>query len=338
MAAFSPSRRALLLAAPALLASRPGGARPPGLEAAFARAAALEPMRSMIVARNGETLWEERFRGPPLEQPVNVKSVSKAVIAALAGIAIGRGVLAGVEQPVAPLLRDRLPPAPDPRLGRVTIGDLLSMRAGLERTSGAYYGRWVSSPDWVRAALARPFVAEPGGPMLYSTGNSHLLSAILTRAAGRSTLALARDWLGGPLGIEIPPWPRDPQGIYFGGNDMLLSPRALLRFGELHRQGGAWNGTRILPEGWVEACWAPRTASVFTGDAYGYGWFTRGGGPALRHYAWGYGGQMVHILPALGATVVMTSDAAAPREASRGQARALHGLLEETLLPALLAG
>ncbi|WP_245557170.1 hypothetical protein [Elioraea tepidiphila] len=113
------------------------------------------------------------------------------------------------------------------------------MRAGLDRTSCVNYGRWVISPDWVRHVLSRPFVADPGGPMLYSTGDSHLLAALLTQATGRSTLALAREWLGAPLGIKIPPWPRDPQGIYVGGNDMLLSPRDLLRFAELHRLGGA---------------------------------------------------------------------------------------------------
>lgn len=59
-------------------------------------------------------------------------------------------------------------------------------------------------------ALSRPFVDAPGGGMLYSTGSSHLLSAILTRASGRSTLDLARDWLGEPLGIGLPPWDRDP--------------------------------------------------------------------------------------------------------------------------------
>ena len=73
--------------------------------------------------------------------------------------------------------------------------------------------------------------------MLYSTGSYHLLSAALTQASGRSTLALARDWLGEPLGIEIPPWTRDPQGFYLGGNNMMLSPRALLRFGEMYRAG-----------------------------------------------------------------------------------------------------
>jgi hypothetical protein len=48
-------------------------------------------------------------------QPANIKSVSKAVIAALVGIAIARGVFTGPDQRIAPLLADRLPRNPDPR-------------------------------------------------------------------------------------------------------------------------------------------------------------------------------------------------------------------------------
>ena len=118
---------------------------------------------------------------------------------------------------------------------------------GLERTSGRNYGRWVASDNWIRYALGRPFVDEPGGRMLYSTGSYHLLSAGLARAAGSSTLALARDWLGEPLGITIPPWTRDPQGFYLGGNNMALAPRALLRFGEMYRERGSYVGARVLP-------------------------------------------------------------------------------------------
>ena len=44
---------------------------------------------------------------------------------------------------------------------------------------------------------------------------------MLTRATGKSTLANARAWLGEPLGIAIPAWPGDPQGIYFGGSNIL---------------------------------------------------------------------------------------------------------------------
>lgn len=317
-----------------LQAAVPGAAL---LAPAVERAAALPRLRSLIVAHEGASLVERVFRGPGLERPVNVKSVAKTVLSALAGIAFERGVLEGVDQPIAPILKDKLPKNPDPRLHRITVGHLLAMRAGLERTSGPFYGAWVTSSDWVRYALSRPFVDEPGGRMLYSTGSSHLLSAVLTRAAGRSTLALARAWLGEPLGITIPPWPRDPQGLYFGGNDMLLSPRALLRLGETYRQGGTLDGRRVLPESWVQASWTPQVSSPFTGHAYGYGWFVAEARGHPVHYAWGYGGQMLYVVPSLRLTAVMTSDIDAP-SGRTGYARELHALLADGILPALEAG
>jgi CubicO group peptidase (beta-lactamase class C family) len=290
-------------------------------------------IRSLLVLRDGRTLAEHRFNGgPPLDRPVNIKSASKSVLSALIGIAIARGVLTGTDQQVLSVLRSDAPSNPDPRLARLTVGDLLTMRAGLERTSGENYGRWVSSPNWVRFALSRPFVDEPGGAMLYSTGNTHLLSAMLTRAAGRDTHALMREWLGEPLGIEIPSWPRDPQGIYFGGNDMLLSPRALARFGELYRLGGTIDGRRIIPERWIEQSWTPRTVSPWSGGQYGFGWFIGSSHGHPVRFAWGYGGQMLFIVPDLKLTVVMTSDAGGARD-TRHVAE-LRGLLDDGIVPA----
>lgn len=331
----------LLLAAPIAAQATPSSAvvtaperrlDPARLEAVLQQAAALPRLRALIIARDGVPVVERAFRGPGLDRPVNIKSASKSILSALVGIAIERRVFAGLDQPVAPILADDLPADPDPLLAQVTIDHLLSMRAGLDRTSGPNYGRWTSSPDWVRYILAQPFVDRPGGRMLYSTGSSHLLSAALTRAAGRSTLALMRDWLGRPLGITVPEWPRDPQGIYFGGNDMALSPRALLRFGELYRRGGVIDGRRVLPEGWVEASWTPRTQSPFTGHAYGYGWFITAARGHPVYYAWGFGGQMLYVVPDLGLTVVMTSD---PTARSRdGYLEQLHGLLADGIVAA----
>ncbi|WP_246148217.1 serine hydrolase domain-containing protein [Skermanella pratensis] len=303
------------------------------LDQVLAQAADLPTLRSLIVARDGVPIMEHVFNGPDLDRPVNVKSLSKTVIAALAGIAIDRGVFEGVDQPIVEILGNRVPASADPRLAQVTIDHLLAMRSGLERTSGPFYGRWVSSRDWVSFALARPFVDEPGGGMLYSTGNSHILSAALTRAAGRSTLALARDWLGGPLGIEVPAWQRDPQGTYFGGNNMLLSPRALFRFGELYRNGGVVDGRRVLSEAWIRASWTPQARSVHTGDSYGYGWFIREMKGHTVHYAWGYGGQMLYVVPDLGMTVVMTSDPDSP-SGRTGYVRDLHALMADGIIPA----
>ncbi|HMA13249.1 MAG TPA: serine hydrolase [Kiloniellaceae bacterium] len=307
------------------LAALPARAQP-DFDSVLREAEALAPLETLIVARDGEILLERGFRGHQTTAPTNIKSASKAVISALVGIAIGKGLLDGPEQKVAPLLADKLPADRDPRLDAITLGHLLSMQAGLGRTSGPNYGRWVASDDWVRAALAQPFVGEPGGGMLYSTGNTHLLSAILTRVTGRSTLALARAWLAPLEGFAIADWMRDPQGIYFGGNQMAMSPRSLLAFAELYRNGGRAGGEQVLPPEWIEQSWQPRTQSVFHDDLYGYGWFL---GETEGHrvaYAWGYGGQMAYVVPDLALSVVMTS--ADNRASARsGHRDDLHALL-----------
>lgn len=306
------------------------------LARAFDRAARQPRLHALIVARNGDVVAERAFRGAGLDAPANVKSVAKSLISALVGIAIMRGELAGPDQAIAPLLDQQVPSRADPRLQRITIDHLLSMRAGLERTSGRNYGRWVASSDWVRHALSRPFIGEPGGRMLYSTGNTHLLSAILTQTTGRTTLELARAWLGEPLGIDIPPWQRDPGGIYFGGNNMALSPRALLRFGELYRNGGLHAGQRIIAERWIRESWTPRTTSPFSGDDYGYGWFITSFCGHAIYYARGFGGQFVHVAPSLGMTVVITSNSSIHTRVD-GYRSALIALLRDDLVPAALA-
>ncbi|MHA6723168.1 serine hydrolase domain-containing protein [Sphingomonas sp. RS2018] len=303
----------------------------------IAKARLLPRLRSLLVLRDGQVLAEQRFNGgPPLDRPVNIKSASKSVLSALVGIAIAKGALTDVDQLVLSVLGSDAPPDPDPRLTRLTVEDLLTMRAGLERTSGENYGRWVSSRNWVRFALARPFVDKPGGAMLYSTGNTHLLSAMLTRASGRDTHALMRDWLAEPLDITIPPWSRDPQGIYFGGNDMMMSPRSLARFGELYRLGGVIDGRRIVPARWIEESWTPRAVSPWSGGQYGYGWFVGSSRGHPLRFAWGYGGQMLFIVPDLKLTVVMTSDPGGARD--NGHIAALHTLLNDGIVPAAERG
>jgi len=326
------NRRAVL-ALPVLLAST-RLAWPQANEAlslTLDRARDLGPLLNVVVALDGKEIAARGYHGGSPDAPTNIKSASKSVISALVGIAIDKGILEGVEQKIAPILARDLPDNPDPRLNEVTIGNLLSMQAGLGRTSGPNYGRWVSSRNWVRAALAEPFDGEPGGPMLYSTGSTHLLSAILTRAGGKSTRELARDWLGPVEGFSIGAWDRDPQGIYVGGNQMAMSTRSLLAFGELYRNGGRNRaGEQVVSENWVSESWKVRTHSIYSGDGYGYGWFMRQIAGQDVVYAWGFGGQMLYIVPALGLTVAMTSIPDDP-SAQSGHRDDLHALLGEII-------
>jgi CubicO group peptidase (beta-lactamase class C family) len=135
---------------------------------------------------------------------------AKTVLAMLAGIALGRGVQRERDQPIGPVLGRAMPAEADPHVREITIRHLLSMRAGLERSSGSNYGRWVSSRDWPRFALTRPMGDEPGKRMICSTGTSHILGAVPGHASGRTLHDLARAWLGAPLGFAIPDWPGAP--------------------------------------------------------------------------------------------------------------------------------
>ncbi len=318
------------------------GLDPELVERALERAAGQGRLHNLLVARHGEILVERHFRGPPPHQPANVKSVSKTLLSAVVGYALAEGILENLDAPVADYFPEIIPArggeagdAPDPRHA-ITLTHLLTMSSGLESTSIRNYGRWVSSSDWVRAALTRPVHFEPGARMVYSTGNSHILSAVLTRASGRSTHALATSGLGDPAGIRLPPWPRDPQGIFFGGNDMLISPRDLVRFGEIYRQGGTLEGREILPREWVEDSWQVRIHSPRDGNGYGLGWWAREAGGHQVRFAWGYGGQFLFVIPALELTVVFTSDPWASREGSH--LRVLHDLVDDFLVPAAERG
>lgn len=200
------------------------------------------------------------------------------------------------------------------------------MQAGLQSTSGRGYGRWVAQRDWVRDALAQPFVDEPGGGMIYSTGSTHLLSAVLARVGGKPVRTLARDWLGPQAGFAIASWDTDPQGLHFGGNQMAMTPRSLLAFGEIYRNHGrASSGAQLIPASWIAQSWVTRTRSVYTGDGYGYAWFARRIGDHDVRFAWGHGGQMLYIVPSLNLTVAMTSDETAA--AGSGHLAHLHALM-----------
>lgn len=311
-----PSRRAVLSGLGAMVATSrlatPALAQADPWADVAAAARALPPLHSILVARNGETVLAEGFRGPGLDGLANVKSVSKSLVALLLGAAIDRGVVPSVEATLGEVAPGLIPSGADPRVAAITLEDLVTLRAGLERTSGESYGAWVSSPDWVADALGRPFVAEPGGRMLYSTGSVHVLGAALAEASGETLLTLARDWLGRPLGIDIAPWTRAPEGYYLGGNEMALTPRAMLRVGEMVRQGGVWEGAQVISRDWIEASVRPVTRSPYSGLSYGYGWFlgdTNAGPMALAR---GYGGQVIAATPGGAMSVAITSDPTLP--------------------------
>ena len=299
----------------------------------FEKASALPRLRSLLVSIDGELVEEHYFNGATRQRPANLKSASKTVLSILVGILIDQELLTGVGQSIVDFFSADLEDASAQKRS-ITIGDLLSMRSGLQTTSNRNYGRWVQSSNWVRHILSRPMVDVPGGRMVYSTGSTHLLSAIITGVSGMTTLDFGRRYLAEPLGISLPEWPQDPQGVYFGGNDMLLTPRAMVAVGELYRLGGVVGGTRLVSAEWIRESWIPRTVSRYSRRQYGYGWWMRLLNGYPTYYAWGYGGQYIYVIPELKSVIVVTSSPN-PGDGRRQHRRDLDEIIERQLIPTI---
>lgn len=226
----------------------------------------LDRLRSLVVLHQGQQVYAKAFRGPALNEAVNVKSVSKSLVAALVGCAIERGFISDVQMTLGQCIPEVLPRSADSRVSGLTLENLLTMQTGLQRTSGPNYGKWIASDDWLRYVLSRPFVAEPGTQMLYSTGDWHVLGVVLSTLADASLRELANHWLGKPLNIRFAPWTRDPQGRYLGGNEMSMTPMEMVRFGELYRIGGQVQSQRVFSDSWVQQSFKARTRSPYSGD------------------------------------------------------------------------
>nr|WP_245890789.1 serine hydrolase [Defluviimonas aquaemixtae] len=272
-------------------------------------AESLSQLHSIQVRRGDDLVIAEAPRGPGLNRAANIKSCAKSIVALLLGAAIERTEITDVTTRLGTVAPALIPADATEGVADITMEDLVTLRAGLERTSGSNYGAWVSSRDWIAYVLTRPMVAQPGGRMLYSTGSSHLLGAALAVASGQSLLTQARERLGDPMGFDIPPWTRDPRGYYMGGNEMALSPAAMLKLAVMLRDGGRFDGRAVIPDSWIRASLVPRARSPFSGLRYGYGWFLSRSGYALAR---GYGGQIIAAHAARGLAVTITSDPTEP--------------------------
>ena len=204
----------------------------PSFRGSARRRAELPRLHSLLISHRGTRVFERYYNNRQATDLANVKSVSKSIISALVGIAIQQRLIRSVHDPIGPYFHEVLGAKADAAKREITIEDLLTMRSGLESTSRGIRWKWVRSSNWVRYTLTRPLEEPPGTSMEYSTGNSHLLSAILTKATKRSTWQLRAGSAGQAARIHARALDAGSQGIYFGGNEMMLTPRQMLAFGE----------------------------------------------------------------------------------------------------------
>jgi CubicO group peptidase (beta-lactamase class C family) len=291
-------------------------------------------LHSLLIIRNGYLVSEFYAYPYSVGQAHWVMSVTKSVISALVGIAIQKGYIKDVHQPLFSLLPDQGVANLDEKKKAITLEDLLTMTSGLDCHENPAPGEafMQASENWVQFMLDLPMAEQPGTKFNYCTGAVELLSAVLQKATGMSTREFANQNLFGPLGIgsiSEERWPSDPQGVTVGGYGLALTPTEMAKLGYLFLNQGQWDGQTIVSADWV----ADSTAShANLGDTkeYGYLWWTD---PQEKWYAaLGRGGQHIFVYPAENLVVVFTADQPYTNDADLIP---LQELLDGYILPAV---
>jgi CubicO group peptidase (beta-lactamase class C family) len=313
-------------------------------------------VHAVLVARRGRLVFERYFAGEdqrwgrPLGRVEfgpdtlhDLRSVTKTVVALLVGIAIGRGHLEGVDEPVTRFFPEHAD-LRGPERDRIRLRHLLTMTAGLAWDEFIPYSdpsnseRQMSrAPDPYRYALEQPVVAPPGELYAYSGGATALLAAVLHKATGRPLDAFAKEALFDPLEAAEAEWIRYPSGHAdaVAASGLRLRPRDMAKLGQLFLSGGVWNGRRVVPAAWIAEAATPRVVAASPGTLYGYQVWLGRSLVAGREVRWagamGLGGQRVFVVPEADLVVATT----AGLYASGRQGPVTLEILNRYVLPAL---
>lgn len=283
---------------------------------------------SILVARDGKLIHEAYFNGGERERLNDIRSASKSVTSLLVGAAIDRGLISGVDAKVFDFFEDRRWAHRDARKLAFTLEDLLTMSAPWECNDDNSFSagneeRMYVAEDWLQFALdlpmrgyapwdTKPADAPYGRSFSYCTAGTLVLGAVVERAAGTPLSAFAHEVLEAPLGITQVRWNLASGGVTMGGGGTRYRSRDLLKFAEMVRAGGRWQGEQILSEAYIDAALTPR-AVPRENTEYGYLFWRMGtteGTPT--DWAWamaGNGGNYVLIVPAQNLVAVITSTA-----------------------------
>lgn len=236
-------------------------------------------------------------------------SCSKSVTSALIGIAIDQGYIEGVDTPISVYFPQILQ-SDNEYFKQITIRHLLTHTSGISSSDDAVWEQWRNSENWVDFVLNRPVTTQPGTNFSYSTGGTHLLSAILQQATGKTAYDYGKAVLFSPLGMESVQCGTDPQGISDGGNGFVMNVYDMAKLGQLYLNDGLWEGQQIISTDWIEASTHLQFERSSGSADYGYQWWVRTFGeqdyPAF--FAQGHGGQYIFVVPELELVAVFTSE------------------------------
>jgi CubicO group peptidase (beta-lactamase class C family) len=268
----------------------------------------IDTMNSFMLVRHGHVVAEGWWTPYDRQTPHVLFSLSKSFTSTAVGLAISEGKLS-LDDQVLKFFPDEVPAEPSNNLKAMRVRDLLRMNTGNQTEAPIRVADPKSPESWTRTFLAHPVPFKPGTHFLYNSPATFMLSAIVQKVAGMTTLDFLRSRLFDPLGFKDPQWISNPQGITVGAYGLSARTEDIANFGQLYLRIGMWNGKQLIPPSWVEQATSVQTSngSAPTSDwdqGYGYQFWRS------RHNSFrgdGAFGQYCMVIPELDAVVAITS-------------------------------
>lgn len=306
---------------------------------------------AFLVWQNHSLVCEKYFNGANDSTAFSIKSVTKSITSALAGIACDKSLLPTLDTKVLDLFPEFRPhhqskdlwygefiAVNDSLRNLLTLRHLLTMQCGFQwdDNNPLIHRPFQTSSDPVRLTLELPFETAPGTEFRYCTPASHLTGTIISKAIRNDLLSFADSFLFKPLDIHPAKWTCDAMGRRSGGSELYMSARDMLKFSLLYLNRGVINGKQILSSKWIAESTSEQVKLDYwdvlpNANGYGYYWWRR---MSNNHQVWvasGYGGQLICIIPDM-EMVVVTTCFVNEKNRGRSEIKRLHLLIDKLIL------
>lgn len=292
----------------------------------------LKGIESVLVAQDGKILYENYFNGSNSTTTNDLRSAGKSIGSAIIGLAIDDGIIISTQEKVYDYLPQSLQYTKDEEKSKITIEHLLTMSSGI----GVYEDYYQETDDWLKNVLEPELRYNAGTRTNYMSADPFLLSVSLSERLPYPLEFYMHKKLFGPLGINNYILNTDDkENPYFAGG-LCMTPRDMLKFGQLYLDKGMWNGKRILSEKWVNESFKEHTILENTTNAYGYFWWHETyqvkGKSIAAIEARGNGGQYISVIPELNIVIVVTTE----NYNKRGSAQQTENIIAEYVLKSIL--
>jgi len=272
------------------------------------------PIHGLVVTRNGYIVEEGYWSYYTNTSTHHIFSCTKSFTSTLIGIAIKEGFIDNVSQKVLDFFPEMTIENVDARKEAMTLEHVLTMTTGLDwnEHNNSYfdptnmYNQMFDSPNPIQFFLDLPTAYDPGTHWEYTTGASHLLSAIIQESTNMTTRDFAEDYLFDPLNMTVGGWNVDLQGINNGGTQLYVTPHTMAKLGLLYLSNGTWDGQEILSAEYVTQAITPQ-ATIAPGLDYGYQWWLDTTSDTFS--ARGTEGQYIFVAPEYNISVAITQHA-----------------------------